>query len=123
LLIAAALERDELAQFHSLAVEVGLDVLVEVHDEAELAIALDVGATLIGVNQRDLVTFAVDHERAKRMGNAMPDDVIAVAESGVRHRGDAEALTAAGYQAVLVGETLVRSGDPTGEVATLRGHQ
>ena len=101
----------------------GLDVLVEVHDEVELAIALDVGATLIGVNQRDLVTFAVDHERARRMGGAMPDDVIAVAESGVRHRGDAEALTTAGYRAVLVGETLVTSGDPSGEVAALRGHR
>lgn len=123
LLIAAALERDELEQFHSLAVEVGLDVLVEVHDEAELDIALDVGATMIGVNQRNLVTFDVDHERAMRMGGAMPDDVISVAESGVRHRDDAEALTAAGYRAVLVGETLVTSGDPTGEVAALRGHR
>ena len=123
LLIAAALDRNELEEFHALAVEVGLDVLVEVHDEAELAIAIDVGATLIGVNQRDLVTFAVDHERARRMGGAMPDDVIAVAESGVRHRGDAEALTTAGYRAVLVGETLVTSGDPSGEVAALRGHR
>ena len=57
------------------------------------------------------------------MGGAMPDDVIAVAESGVRHRGDAEALTTAGYRAVLVGETLVTSGDPSGEVAALRGHR
>ncbi|HKA04352.1 MAG TPA: indole-3-glycerol phosphate synthase TrpC, partial [Acidimicrobiales bacterium] len=63
LLIAAALSPDELHRFHALAGAVGLDALVEIHDEAELAVAIDVGATLIGVNQRDLVTFAVDHER------------------------------------------------------------
>ncbi len=123
LLIAAALERSELAQFHSLAVEVGLDVLVEVHDEPELEIALEVGATLVGVNQRDLVTFDVDHERALRMGGVMPSGVVAVAESGIRNRSDALALTEAGYRAILVGETLVTSGNPEHAVADLRGHR
>ena len=123
LLIAAALDRSELANFHALAVEVGLDVLVEVHDEAELEVALEVGATLVGVNQRDLVTFNVDHERALRMGGVIPPDVVSVAESGVRNRSDAEALTEAGYRAVLVGETLVTSGDPEHAVASLRGHR
>ena len=123
LLIAAALERNELAQFHSLAVDVGLDVLVEVHDERELETALEIGATLVGVNQRDLVTFNVDHERALRMGSVMPSGVVAVAESGVRNRADALALTEAGYQAVLVGETLVTSGDPEQAVADLRGRR
>ena len=123
LLIAAALEPQELAQFHSLAVEVGLDVLVEVHDEPELEVALEVGATLVGVNQRDLVTFNVDHERALRMGGVMPSDVVAVAESGIRNRSDALALTEAGYRAILVGETLVTSGNPEHAVADLRGHR
>jgi len=123
LLIAAALDRRELANFHALAVEVGLDVLVEVHDEPELEMALEVGATLVGVNQRDLVTFNVDHERALRMGAVIPRDVVSVAESGVRSRSDALALTEAGYRAVLVGETLVTSGDPEQAVASLRGHR
>ena len=120
LLIAAALDDDELATFHAAATEVGLDALVEVHDEAELDRALAVGATLVGVNQRDLVTFEVDHERAVRMAAAFPDGVVSVAESGVRGPDDAAALAEAGYDAVLVGESLVTSGDPAAAVAALR---
>ncbi len=120
LLIAAALDDDELATFHRVATDVGLDALVEVHDEAELDRALAVGATLVGVNQRDLVTFQVDHERALRMAAAFPDHVVSVAESGVRGPEDAAALAAAGYDAVLVGESLVTSGDPAAAVAALR---
>lgn len=119
LLIAAALEPAELVAFHSLAVEVGLDVLVEIHDERELEVALAADATLVGVNQRDLVTFAVDHERALRMAAAMPSHVVTVAESGVRGPDDAGRLHRAGYRAVLVGETLVTSGDPAAAVAAL----
>jgi indole-3-glycerol phosphate synthase len=117
LLIAAALERLELVEFHGLATELGLDVLVEVHDEPELEVALECGATLVGVNQRDLVTFEVDHERAARMAGAIPDGVTKVAESGVRDGDDARRLADVGYDAILVGETLVTSGDP---VAALR---
>ncbi len=120
LLIAAALDDDELASFHATATEVGLDALVEVHDEAELERALAVGATLVGVNQRDLVTFEVDHERAVRMAAAFPEGVVSVAESGVRGPDDAAALAEAGYDAVLVGESLVTSGDPAAAVAALR---
>jgi indole-3-glycerol phosphate synthase len=120
LLIVAALEDDELAEFHQVATDVGLDALVEVHDEAELDQALAVGATLVGVNQRDLVTFEVDHDRAARMAAAFPDDVVSVAESGVRGPDDAAVLAAAGYDAVLVGESLVTSGDPAAAVAALR---
>ena len=119
LLIAAALDRIELAEFHSLAVEVGLDVLVEIHDEAELDVALAAGATLVGVNQRNLVTFEVDHERAVRMGGIMPAGVVRVAESGVRGPADAASLRSAGYHAVLVGESLVTSGDPAAAVREL----
>ena len=121
LLIAAALAPDELVEFHGLATSIGLDVLVEIHDEHELAAALAAEATLIGVNQRDLVTFQVDHERALRMAGVIPDHAVKVAESGVRGAEDAAALHAAGYHAVLVGETLVTSGDPAATIGLLRG--
>lgn len=111
LLIVAALSDPELSQFHAVALSVGLDVLVEVHDEAELERALGVGATLVGVNQRDLVTFEVDTDRAVRMAALIPDGVLKVAESGISGREDALVLRAAGYDALLVGETLVRSDD------------
>ena len=121
LLIAAALSDDELLRFHDLAVGIGLDALVEIHDEAELERALAVGATLIGVNQRDLVTFEVDQERAVRMAGAIPGGAVKVAESGVRGAADARALRSAGYDAILVGETLVTSGDPAAAIAELIG--
>lgn len=119
LLIAAALSPDEMRNCLSMAREVGIDALVEVHDETELAIALDCGADLVGVNQRDLVTFQVDHERAVRMGAVIPKDVVSVAESGVRGRADAQALRAAGYNAVLVGEHLVTADDPAAALRDL----
>jgi indole-3-glycerol phosphate synthase len=120
LLIVAALDDAELAAFHDLAAEIGLDALVEVHDEGELERALAVGAGLVGVNQRDLVTFEVDTARAVRMAPLMPDHVVRVAESGVQGAGDAAVLADAGYHAVLVGESLVTSGDPAAAVAALR---
>jgi indole-3-glycerol phosphate synthase len=120
LLIAAALSPGELAEYHALAVEIGLDVLVEIHDEAELDHALGARATLIGVNQRDLVTFQVDHDRAVRMARVIPDSAVKVAESGVRGPDDARSLRAAGYDAVLVGETLVTAADPTAALRALR---
>ena len=120
LLIAAALDDDELGELHTLALDVGLDALVEVHDEGELDRAIAAGAQLVGVNQRDLVTFAVDNERAVRVGSAIPDTVVRVAESGVRGPDDAATLAAAGFDAVLVGELLVTSGEPEAAVAALR---
>jgi indole-3-glycerol phosphate synthase len=121
LLIAAALAPQELIGLHALAIDVGLDVLVEIHDEDELAHALAADATLIGVNQRDLVTFQVDHERAVRMAGVIPDHAVKVAESGVRGAADARSLRAAGYDAVLVGETLVTSGDAAATIVELVG--
>ena len=120
LLIVAALDPFELVEFHELACELGLDALVEVHDEPELEEALNAGATLIGVNQRDLVTFQVDHERAERMAAAIPTGVVKVAESGIRGADDARRLADAGYDALLVGESLVTSRQPAAAVATLR---
>ena len=120
LLIAAALDPFEIVDLHELATELGLDTLVEVHDEPELEDAMNAGAALIGVNQRDLVTFQVDHQRAERMAKAIPDGVVKVAESGVRDADDARRLADAGYDALLVGETLVTSGDPAAAVRALR---
>jgi indole-3-glycerol phosphate synthase len=121
LLIAAALTSDELTRLAALAGELGLEALVEVHDEAELDVALGAGASLIGVNQRDLVTFEVDTRRAERVAAAMPAGVIRVAESGITAPSDARRLADAGFDAILVGESLVRSADPTAAVAALRG--
>ena len=121
LLIAAALHQNELVELHDLANDVGIEVLVEIHDERELDAALAAGATMVGVNQRDLISFQVDHERAVRMAAVIPDDVVKVAESGVRGAADARDLQRAGYHAVLVGETLVTSADPTRTLRELRG--
>lgn len=120
LLIVAALDDDELRRFHRLASDLGLDCLVEIHDEAELERAMRVEPSLIGVNQRDLVTFEVDQQRAARMAPLIPDSIVKVAESGVSGPADAGAARDAGYDAVLVGEALVRSGDPEAAVRALR---
>ncbi|CAN5677234.1 indole-3-glycerol phosphate synthase TrpC [soil metagenome] len=119
LLIAAALHVRELVEYHQLASELGLAALVEVHDEPELEIALQAGATLVGVNQRDLVTFQVDHDRAERMASAIPAGVVRVAESGVRSADDAARLADAGYDAILVGESLVTAADPAAALRAL----
>jgi indole-3-glycerol phosphate synthase len=121
LLIAAVLDDVELLDFHQLADDLGIDALVEIHDESELDRAMAIGSTLVGVNQRDLFTFEVDQQRAVRMAARIPIGVVRVAESGIRNPTDASLLGAAGYDAVLVGEALVRSGDPAGAVRDLRG--
>jgi indole-3-glycerol phosphate synthase len=121
LLIAAALSDHELEHFHTCVYQVGLEALVEVHDEAELDRAIGIGAEIIGVNQRDLRTFQVDQDRAVSLCPLMGPGVIRVAESGVRGPEDAAALRAAGFHAVLVGESLVTSPNPSAAVAALRG--
>jgi indole-3-glycerol phosphate synthase len=119
LLIVAALDDAELRDFTELAAEVGLAVLAEAHDEAEVERALEANATIIGVNQRDLATFDVDTDRAVRVAGAIPDGVVKVAESGIRSPADAARLAAAGYDAILVGEHLVTSADPGAALAGL----
>ena len=121
LLIVAALSDDELAEFSELASAVGLDALVETHDEAEVERAVrHTRGDLIGVNQRDLVTFEVDQARAVRVAAVIPSGAVKVAESGVRGVDDAIALAAAGYDAVLVGEHLVTAADPGIALGALR---
>jgi indole-3-glycerol phosphate synthase len=122
LLIVAALSDGELGEFAGLARRLDLDVLVEVHDEAELERALALGTRLVGVNQRDLATFAVDSSRAERVAASIPPDVVAVAESGIAGPDDARRLAAAGYRAVLVGEHAVTASDRAAAVAALCGH-
>ena len=119
LLIAAILSAAEMSSYLELCREVDIDALVEVHDEAELDVAMRAGATMVGVNQRDLVTFAVDQARAVRMAPLIPNNVVKVAESGVRGLDDAIALRAAGYDAILVGEHLVTSPNPEAALSDL----
>jgi indole-3-glycerol phosphate synthase len=119
LLIAAALDGDQLRRFRELAERFGMSVLVEVHDEDELALAIDSGATIIGVNNRDLRTFEVSLNVSLRLADRIPDYAIKVAESGIRSAADIQKLQAAGYRAFLVGEHLMRAGDPAEALRSL----
>lgn len=111
LLIVAALGSDALRSLRERAASWGLDALVEVHDESELQVALAAGADLVGINNRDLRSFDVDLGVAERLARLLPEGVVAVAESGIFSNGDVTRLEAAGAQAFLVGEALMREDD------------
>lgn len=119
LLIAAALSTRELRELMDLTSALGLTALVEAHDERERDLALDLGALVVGVNQRDLATFEIDASLAESLAAGFPDDVVTVAESGIADVEAARPLAACGYDAVLVGEALVRAGDPAAMVASM----
>jgi indole-3-glycerol phosphate synthase len=120
LLIVAALPDDTLLRdLHELAVGLGLAVLVETHDDAELERALASGARIVGVNARNLGTFAEDLGIGERLAARVPAEVVAIAESAIRSVDDAARMATAGFDAVLVGEMLVRSSDPTAAVRGL----
>ena len=119
LLIVAALEQNALVSLVERATSIGLVPLVEVHSELELSRAIDSGARVIGVNARNLATLEVDRSIFARLAPAMPDEIIKVAESGVRGPHDLLAYAAAGADAVLVGESLVVGKDPRSAVADL----
>jgi indole-3-glycerol phosphate synthase len=120
LLIVAALPDDTiLGELHDFAGDLGLTALVEVHDEAEVDRALAAGASVVGVNCRDHATFGEDLGVAERLVLRLPPDVVAVAESAIRAPADARRMAEAGFDAVLVGEALVRAPDPTALVAEL----
>jgi indole-3-glycerol phosphate synthase len=112
LLIVAALTQVELIALGRAARTHGLDVLCEVHDDEELQRAVDAGFDMIGVNARDLRTFQVDGETAMRLAQRLPGNVVKVAESGIRSGEDVAQLRAAGYDAFLIGETLMRAERP-----------
>ncbi len=120
LLIVAALEGELLAELHAEARSLGLTVLTEVHDEDEVERAVDLGAELVGVNARNLKTLEVDPSTFGRLVKLLPDSVVAVAESGISGREDAARFAGEGADVVLVGEALVRDGDPRAAVAAMK---
>lgn len=119
LLIVAALADAQIADLYALVRSLNLAALVEVHDAAELDRALHVGAGVIGVNNRDLHTFAVDLGTTRRLAQRVPGGVILVAESGIHRAADVRAMAAAGARAVLVGEALVQADDTAARVREL----
>ena len=119
LLIVAALTPPELTQLHQAATEAGLDVLVEIHDLFELPIALDAGASIVGVNNRNLRTLAVNTAVSRAAVDLIPDEVVAVAESGLTSAGDLQDLKSCGYDAFLMGERFMTAGDPGDALAGL----
>ena len=121
LLICSILEREQLRDYIALCDSLGLSALVEVHDRAEVPMALDAGARVIGVNNRNLKDFSVDTDNSKRLREAIPPEVLFVSESGVQNAGDVERLRAIGADAVLIGETLMRAQDKRAKLAELRG--
>lgn len=121
LLLASILSAAEIREFIRLLDGFGCDALVEVHDETELIRAVDAGARLIGVNNRDLRTFAVDLATSEHLGALMPGHALRVAESGIRTAQDVQRLRAAGFDAFLVGESLLRQNDRAAAVRELCG--
>jgi indole-3-glycerol phosphate synthase len=121
LLIVAALEQPELVRLQQRAWDLGLAALVEVHDEDELSRAVDAGARVIGVNNRNLRTLAVDKDASYRLAERMPEHAIAVSESGLQTRQDLDRLSAAGYRAFLIGERFMTDSDPARAIKALTG--
>jgi indole-3-glycerol phosphate synthase len=117
----AALDDAKLGVLLTEARAIGLDALVEVHDEAELTRAVDAGADLVGVNNRNLRTLEVDMDASRRLAKLMPNHVVAVAESGLKTATDVRDLRAAGYRAFLVGERLMTAPDPGAALRALIG--
>ena len=121
LLITAILSREEISGYQQLAWDYGMDALVEVHDEAELDVALEAGARIVGVNNRNLRTFELSLETSERLAGRMPAEILKVGESGIHSRADVERLMACGFRAFLVGEHLMKSGDPSAALKALTG--
>jgi len=119
LLIVAALDQEDLVRLQRRARDLGLATLVEVHDDEELTRAVDCGAQIIGVNNRNLRTLAVDVDASRRLGARMPANVIGVSESGLRNRGELAELAAQGYRAFLIGERFMTAPEPAQAIAEL----
>lgn len=121
LLICSILEEEQMAEYIGLSDELGLSVLAETHDETEVEMALEAGARVIGVNNRNLRDFSVDTANSTRLRKLIPQDVLFVSESGVGSADDVAALSEIGADAVLVGETLMRAADKKARLQELRG--
>jgi indole-3-glycerol phosphate synthase len=119
LLIIAGLSKSQLIDFYQLATELGMSVLVEVHTISEAEVALDIGAKIIGVNCRNLKTLELDKNAFELILPKLPDSVVKIAESGISTRTEVEAVAELGANAVLVGETLVKSGNPVHTIKDL----
>jgi indole-3-glycerol phosphate synthase len=119
LLIVAALDQADLVRLQQRAWDLGLATLVEVHDDEELSRAVDSGARIIGVNNRNLRTLTVDVDASHRLAAKMPRSVVAVSESGLQSRADLEKLSAAGYRAFLIGERFMTDADPAAAIRML----
>jgi indole-3-glycerol phosphate synthase len=119
LLIAAILDSRQLQSFRELAHSLGLAALVEVHDGDDLARAVDSGADIIGVNNRNLETFEVSLDTSLRLSDKIPAGVIRISESGIFARSDIDLLRGAGFHAFLIGESLMKAGDPSGALRAL----
>ena len=122
LLICSILSKEQLSEYLGIAHSLGLSALVEAHDEDEVRTALSVGAGIIGVNNRDLRTFTVDINNSARLRKLVPPEVLFVSASGIKTAADIEALRSNGTNAVLIGETLMRSPDKKAALDELRGH-
>lgn len=122
LLICSILSKEQLSEYLGIAHSLGLSALVEAHDEDEVRTALSVGAGIIGVNNRDLRTFTVDINNSARLRKLVPPEVLFISESGIKTAADIEALRSNGTNAVLIGETLMRSPDKKAALDELRGH-
>lgn len=123
LLILRILSDAQAGELLAASVEQGLDVLVETHDENDIERAVKLGATIIGVNNRDLDTFAVNLETSERLRDMIPADALAIAESGIEGRDDVRRLQAAGYNTFLIGGSLMRAADKKQAVRLLRGEE
>lgn len=121
LLIAAALEKAQLQEYHALAQQLGLDVLIEVHNLAELDIVLSAPCTMVGINNRCLDTFVTDLQVTERLIPHIGSDILVVSESGINSRNDVMTLQQAGARAFLVGESLMRESDYKGKLRELCG--
>jgi indole-3-glycerol phosphate synthase len=121
LLIAECLDDCQLRKLHNEAVELGMTPLVELYEPENLQRVLDAGATLVGVNNRDLRSFKVDLEHTIRLRQRVPDECVLVSESGIKSKADVDRLQAAGVQAILVGESLMREADIGAAVDRLLG--
>jgi indole-3-glycerol phosphate synthase len=119
LLIIAGLSKSQLIDFYQLATELGMSVLVEVHTISEAEVALDIGAKIIGVNCRNLKTLELDKNAFELILPKLPDSVVKIAESGISTRTEVEAVAELGANAILVGETLVKSGNPVHTIKDL----
>ena len=122
LLICSILSKEQLSEYLGIAHSLGLSALVEAHDEDEVRTALSVGAGIIGVNNRDLRTFTVDINNSARLRKLVPPEVLFISESGIKTAADIEALRSNGTNAVLIGETLMRSPNKKAALDELRGH-